>query len=95
MGGLGPRAPLRARVGLSLFPFILLSLSLVILLDAGKWGIQGRRETRDEEVGRPTTLSGACPESARIVYYMVRLITSRGYRFLFRLFVSHIRGGSI
>lgn len=100
MGGLGPRAPLRAPNGsgvtsLGLSP----SRSLLRMLVGEAQENEGHK-TRDEEVGRPTTPPGACPESARTVY-RARLITSRGCttvlysrRFLFGLFVWRI-GGSI
>lgn len=78
MGGLGPpRAPLRAPNGsgvtsLGLSP----SRSLLRMLVGEAQENEGHK-TRDEEVGRPTTPPGACPESARTVY-RARLITSRG-----------------
>jgi hypothetical protein len=75
-GFAGPASSVEPRVGLtSLGP----SFSLVTLPGTarGNGGQGGSRGSRGEEVGRPTTPPGACPESACMVY-RARLITSRG-----------------
>lgn len=93
----GPRYRYRIKVGSP----PLISLLLVFSRErysAGRRKMRGTRGTWDEEVGRPTTPPGACPESIRMVYH-ARLITSRGCtavfynrRFLFKLFVRQIGG---
>lgn len=100
MGGLSPRAQRRAPNESGVTSLGLAaprSLSRMLLGEAQE---NEGHKTRDEEVGRPTTPPGACPESARMVY-RARLITSRdctavfcSRRFLFRLLVWRI-GGSI